>query len=127
MRRVGRLAKLAATIALLGGGCTGQVGEQTRPGEGGTGNVGVMGGNGGTNVGPGGGGTTAPPGKDAPGQAAFRRLSRFEYNNTVRDLLGDTSSPADGFPPDSEAGKSGFLVGGTVAQADAAHLLDAAE
>jgi hypothetical protein len=118
----------AAAIALLGAGCTGTVGEQLHPGAGGTGNVGVnMGGSGGTNVGPGNGGTVGPGGPDAPGNATFRRLSRFEYNNTVHDLLGDTTSPADDFPPDAEAGKSGFLVGGTVAEADAAHLLDAAE
>jgi hypothetical protein len=133
MRRVGRLIEAAAAIALLGGGCTGQVGERERPGSDGTGNVGAgntngnNGGSGGTHVGPGSGGTIGPAGADAPGAAAFRRLSRFEYNNTVRDLLGDDSAPANDFPPDSEAGKSGFLVGGTVAQADAAHLLDAAE
>jgi hypothetical protein len=33
----------------------------------------------------------------APGRAPLRRLTRFEYNNTVRDLLGDTTSPADAF------------------------------
>jgi hypothetical protein len=31
-----------------------------------------------------------------------RRLTRFEYNNTVRDLLGDVTSPADGLPPEEE-------------------------
>jgi hypothetical protein len=126
MRRVGRLAELMAAFALLGGGCTGQVAEQN-PGAGGTGNVGVTNGSGGTGVGPGAGGNVGPGGPDAPGNATFRRLSRFEYNNTVRDLLGDTSRPADSFPPDSESGKSGFLIGGTVAQADAAHLLEASE
>ncbi len=30
----------------------------------------------------------------------MRRLTRFEYNNTVRDLLGDTTRPADAFPPE---------------------------
>ena len=33
-----------------------------------------------------------------PRPSAVRRLTRFEYNNTVRDLLGDTSSPADALP-----------------------------
>jgi len=28
-------------------------------------------------------------------------LTRFEYNNTVRDLLGDASHPADALPPDT--------------------------
>jgi hypothetical protein len=62
-----------------------------------------------------------------PGTGVFRRLSRTEYNNTVRDLLGDTTKPADKFAPDLEAGHSGFKVGGTVAHADAGQLLAAAE
>src|SRR5260221_14253428 len=33
-----------------------------------------------------------------PGPTFLRRLNRFEYDNTVRDLLGDTSSPASAFP-----------------------------
>ena len=32
----------------------------------------------------------------------IRRLTRFEYNNTVRDLLGDTTKPADALPPEEE-------------------------
>jgi hypothetical protein len=32
----------------------------------------------------------------------IRRLTRFEYNNTVRDLLGDNSNPADVLPPEDE-------------------------
>jgi hypothetical protein len=31
-----------------------------------------------------------------------RRLTRFEYDNTVRDLLGDTTQPASSFPPEEE-------------------------
>ena len=34
----------------------------------------------------------------------LRRLTNEEYNNTVRDLLGDTSRPADAFPPDETIG-----------------------
>jgi hypothetical protein len=33
-----------------------------------------------------------------PGRSPLRRLTRFEYNNTVRDLLGDTTSPASSLP-----------------------------
>jgi len=33
-----------------------------------------------------------------PGPTHVRRLTRFEYNNTVCDLLGDGSRPADEFP-----------------------------
>ena len=32
----------------------------------------------------------------------IRRLTRFEYNRTVRDLLSDTSNPADVLPPEEE-------------------------
>jgi hypothetical protein len=34
--------------------------------------------------------------------APLRRMTRFEYNNTVRDLLGDTTHPADRLPPEEE-------------------------
>ena len=30
----------------------------------------------------------------------LRRLTHSQYNNTVRDLLGDTSAPANQFPPE---------------------------
>lgn len=30
----------------------------------------------------------------------MRRLTRFEYSNTVRDLLGDTTRPGNTFPPE---------------------------
>jgi hypothetical protein len=33
---------------------------------------------------------------------AIRRLTRYEYNNTVRDLFGDTTQPADILPPEEE-------------------------
>ncbi len=32
----------------------------------------------------------------------IRRMTRFEYNNTVRDLLGDNTNPADVLPPEEE-------------------------
>jgi len=38
-----------------------------------------------------------------PGASPIRRMTRFEYNNTVRDLLGDDSAPADRFAPEEEA------------------------
>jgi hypothetical protein len=41
-----------------------------------------------------------------PPRAPMRRLTRFEYNNTVRDLLKDTTSPANSFP--SEESGNGF-------------------
>ena len=39
----------------------------------------------------------------SPGPAPIRRLTRVEYNNTVYQLLGDASQPANAFPPDEEA------------------------
>ena len=42
----------------------------------------------------------------AAGRAPLRRLTRFELNNTVRDLLGDASSPASALP--SEELGNGF-------------------
>jgi hypothetical protein len=37
-------------------------------------------------------------------RAPLRRLTRGEYNGTVRDLLGDRTAPADRFPPDEVSG-----------------------
>src|SRR5690349_19936326 len=39
-----------------------------------------------------------------PGPAPLRRLTHAEYNNTVRDLLGTASRPADAFAPQSREG-----------------------
>ena len=38
------------------------------------------------------------------GRKVIHRLSRLEYNNTVRDLLGVETTPADHFPPDAGGG-----------------------
>jgi hypothetical protein len=46
------------------------------------------------------GGCDAPPN---PGYVTIHRLNRTEYNNTVRDLLGVTTRPADSFPADEVA------------------------
>lgn len=42
-----------------------------------------------------------------PGPAPLRRLTRFEYDNTIRDLLGDDSRPARRLFPVAEIG-NGF-------------------
>jgi hypothetical protein len=49
-------------------------------------------------------GMTGPQSCDAPspGAAPLRPLTRFEYNNILRDMLGDTSEPARAFPPENE-------------------------
>lgn len=43
--------------------------------------------------------TSYDPNAD-PGRVTMHRLNRVEYNNTVRDLLGTTKTPADDFPAD---------------------------
>jgi hypothetical protein len=42
-----------------------------------------------------------------PGPALIQRLTREQYNNTIRDLLGVDSRPADAFPADGGGG-AGF-------------------
>jgi len=39
-----------------------------------------------------------------PGHKLIHRLSRLEYNHTVRDLFGVTNRPADAFPADGSGG-----------------------
>ena len=38
----------------------------------------------------------------APGPSPIRRMTRWEYDNTVRELLGDTTSPASAFPSEED-------------------------
>ncbi len=45
-----------------------------------------------------------PAGPPTTGKTLIRRLSRTEYNNTLRDLLGITTKPADSFPQDGGGG-----------------------
>ncbi|MGK3994248.1 DUF1592 domain-containing protein [Sorangium sp. So ce1024] len=85
---------------IIASGCTGKVGDG--------GDLGVSD-PGGVAPGPGGGGTTELNCQDGavhPGRAPLRRLTRFEYNRTVRDLLGDTTEPALSLP--SEDVGNGF-------------------
>jgi hypothetical protein len=42
----------------------------------------------------------APATAMKPPFVEFRRLTHSQYNNTARDLLGDRSLPANGFPPE---------------------------
>ncbi|HEY2902647.1 MAG TPA: DUF1592 domain-containing protein [Polyangia bacterium] len=95
----------AFVISLVIAGCTGAVGGKATPGAttGAAGTPGGAGGASGTGSGgaPGMGGAMVLP--LVPGRAPLRRLSRVEYNNTVRDLLGDTTQPAQQFEPDTLA------------------------
>lgn len=49
----------------------------------------------------------------------LRRLTRFEYNSTVRDLFGTTLTPADEFPPDEIV--DGFSNNGVVLTVSSLH------
>lgn len=112
MRRERTLVLVAAATFLYG--CTGTVGGSSDP------NPGPGNGNGGKPPGtsnPGNGqpsnpipGTPgAPPpapgaAAETPGRTPLRRLTRIQYNNTVRDLLGLTGDHATSFAGDEDAG-----------------------
>jgi hypothetical protein len=138
MPRLGKLSMTLAGMSLLGLGCVGNVMEGRQagpagtnpPGNGNTGNGNTGNGNGNTGNGNGNTGTPAPPtppGPGVPGQAAFRRLTKAEYNNTVRDLIGDTTSPANNFPNDTLSFQSGYNKGGVVSNVDAERIFEATE
>lgn len=80
--------------------------------------------------GAGSGGSVASPGPgsdpNAVGPRPLSRLTRREYNNTVRDLLGDATRPADAFPDDHDRAFL-FRRSGLVATQDAELLRSAAE
>jgi hypothetical protein len=90
-----------ALVLLSGLACTGSIGGGTpdQSGPGGPGGAGSAGG-------PGTGPSTAigPDGKPLapPPPTVLRRLTNTEYNNTVRDLLADTTRPADSFLVDEK-------------------------
>jgi hypothetical protein len=76
---------------------------------------------------PGAPGTPTKPGDpNAAGPMPLRRLTNREYNNTVRDLLGDTTQPANQFPSDRDE-TFVFRRPGAVAVQDAKLLRTAAE
>lgn len=80
-----RVAAVLGAIGLIGSGlwgCTGNVGDDDD----------------GAGAGPPG----TPSGQD-PGRVTMHRLNRAEYNNSVRDLLGTSTRPADDFPADDHS------------------------
>src|SRR5436190_2079745 len=90
--------------ALLAGACNGYVdkgGASQAAGSGGGAGTGAVTGLAGAAGDSGSAGAMALP--LVPGRAPLRRLTRVEYDNTVRDLLGDTSRPAQQFEPDTLA------------------------
>ena len=126
-------------LALGVGGCTADIsgsGNGSKPGDPGymgPGGPGLTGGAGSSGVGgggvvgvPGGGDPSTPADPLAAGPMPLRRLTHREYNNTVRDLLGVTSNPADQFPLDVD-GLFLFHRAGLVSTLDASTLRDAAE
>jgi hypothetical protein len=101
------LSALALTLTVAAAAaCTGEVAQDpNNPNNPGAGSSGTAG------SGPGTGGSGSLPQDCATGttpltRAPMRRLTRFEYNNTVRDLLQDKSLPANAFP--SEESGNGF-------------------
>ena len=101
----------AALLSLsLGAGCNGKIGSSGgSPGTGaGTGTGSGTGAGAGPGLGGANGGITGIAGSGAvvttpppnAGVVVVRRLNHDEYNNTVRDLLGTSLTPATGFPAD---------------------------
>jgi hypothetical protein len=130
-----------AYVGLMALGCTGSVMDQTggaptpsgtQPGGGNQPGGSNGGGGGATNPGsPTVPGAALPSDADTvPGTAPLRRLSRLEYVNTIRDLLGIPVPPerlAD-FSADQDPNKAGFVNGGVVdAAQDARVFMQAAE
>ncbi len=47
-----------------------------------------------------------------PGRTVLRRLTADEYDNTLRDLLGDASTPGRGFPADDQSAADQLILTG---------------
>jgi hypothetical protein len=127
-------ALLAFTGLVAVAGCVGNIGppHETSPGTAGaaspTGSAGTgspTGGSSGgstsgtgatTTTGTGGGDPTGTGGSTvvvqcngiAPGRSPLRRLTTYEYNNTVRDLLGDTTNPGSALPAQVDSKQNPF-------------------
>jgi hypothetical protein len=121
-------------LALCGLGCSGTIGESGpgSPNDPANPVPGRMPGQTGPVTGPGVMPGSLPSDSDAvPGTAPLRRLTRLEYENTVRDLLGLTTVPKGriaGFSADQESASSGYLRGGSITAApDARVVMLAAE
>ena len=144
-----RFASLAL-LGALGVGCNGEIGgpaasgpnggaSGTGMGTSGTGTSGASGsagtsaggtsGSAGT-AGTGSVGTTPPPPDTPPaaesaGVLPMLRLTHREYRNTMADLLGTTTNPAEGFEPDGP-GNSGFETPNNVATVNAQMYMEQA-
>ncbi len=91
----------AALLALSTAACGQEIAGTGNPADGGGATGGTSGLNGGgSNSNAGSGGSLPPPVAEAgvdPGRVGIHRLNNTEYDNTVRDLLGNTSRPAKDF------------------------------
>ena len=84
-----------------GGNSAGSGGQSGNPnGSGGSGQSTGSGGSGGSGMVSGSGGSTAMVdcSVKSPGRTPLRRLTTYEYNNTIRDLLNDTMNPGGSLP-----------------------------
>jgi hypothetical protein len=95
-------SRAACGFALVIGGVLAACSTGARQGQAGAGGAGT----GGTTGMAAAGGASTPSCVVTPGIAPARRLTRAEYNATVRDLLGETTRPADAFP--AEIGSTEF-------------------
>jgi hypothetical protein len=134
MIRTLRVLNILGAAALAGAGCTGAITPSDQPG-----------GKGPAGTGPNGTGPTSTlPGSDpskdpglmppvgdvtkgmlddsktVPGTAPLRRLTLFEYKNTVRDLLGINADQVNlkGFSGDQDSKLSGFYRGSSLTTAN---------
>ena len=93
---------LILVAALAISACSDEMSGIARPGDG---NGGAPGSGGGA---PGGTGVAAECTTIEPGRAPIRRLTTYEYSNTVRDLLGDTTNPGSALPPQVDSKQNPF-------------------
>jgi hypothetical protein len=130
------LKVLCVLAPLVGLGCTGMLddrsnrrprGGTTQPGDTSVGGPPVS-----TPGIPNSSGPAAQPGAGAlsdgnsvPGPAPLRRLTRLEYENTLRDLLGVTGAVTSALQvgTDAESGQAGFVKGGAITGGDDARNL----
>jgi hypothetical protein len=137
MRTVGLVCLFGAP--LIGVACTGGIGDASgKPSSGQVMTPGQPNGMGGSSGSSGAGGTDVPnttgpaaqPGagalnddKSVPAIAPVRRLSKLEYDNTLRDLLGLTDSIKTDITADTESANAGFVRGGAITDGDDARKL----
>jgi hypothetical protein len=133
MRTLGILCLFGAP--LVGLGCTGGIGDASGTPPGMVGTPGQTGAPGGSST-PGGSdtpitsGPAAQPGAGAlnddtsvPATAPVRRLTKLEYDNTLRDLLGLPASIKTEITADTDSANAGFVRGGAITDGDDARKL----